>query len=93
MGERMSLKYTRAMVSAALAGDLDGVETVTDPVFGVAIPTAIDGVPSEVLQPRMTWADGEAYDATAKKLAEMFCANFEKYADGCSDEVMGAGPK
>jgi phosphoenolpyruvate carboxykinase (ATP) len=92
-GERMSLKYTRAMVGAALAGNLEGVQTVIDPVFGVAVPTAIEGVPSEVLQPRRTWADGDAYDAAAAKLAGMFRENFGKYADGCSAEVTEAGPK
>jgi phosphoenolpyruvate carboxykinase (ATP) len=93
VGERMSLKYTRAMVGAALAGELDEVDTVIDPVFGVAVPTVIEGVPSEVLQPRMTWSDGEAYDAAAAKLAEMFRENFRKYAEGCSQEVRGAGPE
>jgi phosphoenolpyruvate carboxykinase (ATP) len=93
VGERMSLKYTRAMVSAALAGELDDAETVIDPVFGVAVPTTIEGVPSDVLQPRLTWADGEAYDAAASRLAEMFRENFGKYAEGCSEEVRGAGPE
>lgn len=93
VGSRMSLKHTRRMVSAALAGELKDTETVTDPVFGLAVPTTINGVPSEVLQPRMTWSDGEAYDAQAQELAEMFRANFEQFEAGVSDEVKAAGPE
>lgn len=92
-GSRMKLGYTRAMVRAALAGELDEVATVTDPVFGFQVPTAVPGVPDNVLQPRQTWADGEAYDAQAAKLAGMFRTNFEKYADGVSPAVREAGPK
>ncbi len=93
VGSRMKLSYTRAMVNAVLRGDLDEVETTTDPIFGLAIPNAVPGVPDEVLQPRNTWADPAAYDAAATKLAEMFRTNFEKYADGVSDAVKAAGPK
>ena len=93
VGSRMKLPYTRAMVNAALAGDLDDVEFVTDPVFGVEVPTAVPGVPSEVLQPRGTWADGDAYDAAAAKLAEMFRENFGQFADQVSDAVKAAGPR
>ena len=92
VGSRMKLPYTRRMVKAALAGELDGVETVTDPIFGVEIPTAIDGVPSEILVPKNTWADGEAFDAQATKLAKMFVENFEAFADGVSDEIKAAAP-
>ena len=67
-GSRMKLAHTRRMVSAALAGELDSVETVEDPIFGLHIPVTVEGVPDEVLRPRATWADGEAYDAAAKKL-------------------------
>jgi phosphoenolpyruvate carboxykinase (ATP) len=91
-GSRMRLRYTRAMVRAALAGVLNDVETRTDPVFGVAVPTAVPNVPADVLEPRTTWADGEAYDAQARELAAMFRENFQKYADGVSDEVNEAGP-
>src|SRR5205085_5518460 len=66
VGKRMHLPYTRAMVDQALAGALDGVETVIDPIFGVAIPQHVPGVPNEVLNPRDTWADKAAYDAQAK---------------------------
>ena len=92
-GQRMALKYTRAMVNAALRGDLDSVETAIDPVFGVAVPLKVPGVPDEVLQPRNTWADGAAYDAQALELAAMFRENFKKYEDGVNDAIKGAGPK
>jgi phosphoenolpyruvate carboxykinase (ATP) len=91
-GSRMRLRYTRAMVRAALAGVLNDVETRTDPVFGVAVPTAVPHVPAGVLEPRTTWADGAAYDAQARELAAMFRENFAKYADGVTDEVKEAGP-
>lgn len=92
-GSRMKLGYTRAMVRAVLAGELDQVATVTDPVFGFQVPTTVPGVPDHVLEPRKTWSDGEAYDAQATKLAGMFRTNFEKYADGVSPAVREAGPK
>ncbi len=92
VGSRMKLSYTRRMVRAALAGELDNVETVIDPIFGVAIPRHIEGVPDEVLVPKASWQDGEAYDAQAKKLAGMFAENFKKYADGVSEEIREAGP-
>jgi phosphoenolpyruvate carboxykinase (ATP) len=92
VGERMSLPHTRAMVRAALAGRLDHVEFETDPVFGLSIPTDVPDVPSEVLNPRATWADGDAYDATAAKLAGMFHDNMKKYAEGLNEEILGAGP-
>jgi phosphoenolpyruvate carboxykinase (ATP) len=88
----MKLGYTRAMVNAALVGDLDGVEFVTDPVFGVEVPTSVRGVPSEVLRPRDAWCDGAAYDASAAKLAQMFRDNFEQFAHQVADEVRVAGP-
>lgn len=92
VGNRMKLGYTRAMVNAALAGGLDDVEYVTDPVFGLDIPISIPGVPDEVLQPRGTWTDAAAYDANAAKLAEMFKQNFEQFSDQVSDAVKAAGP-
>jgi phosphoenolpyruvate carboxykinase (ATP) len=80
------------MVRAALNGELRDVPTVTDPVFGVAVPTAVPGVPSEILVPRDTWADGAAYDATAATIAGMFHDNFAAYAQGVSEAVRAAGP-
>ena len=92
-GERMNINHTRSMVRAALEGRLDDVPTVTDPIFGVEVPTSCPDVPSEVLQPRATWPDPEAYDAQAKRLAAMFAENFERYADGVGDDVRAAGPR
>ncbi|MEP6619447.1 MAG: phosphoenolpyruvate carboxykinase (ATP), partial [bacterium] len=79
VGKRMKLGYTRAMVHAALDGSLNDVKTRTDPVFGLAIPQVVSTVPTEVLDPRGTWSDAAAYDTQAKKLAEMFRKNFEKF--------------
>ena len=91
-GSRMKLAHTRAMVRAALAGELDDVETTTDPVFGLAIPAHVPNVPDEVLTPRETWDDPAAYDEKARELAQMFAKNFERYAAETSDEVAQAGP-
>ncbi len=93
VGERMKIKYTRAMLNAALEGKLDDVETVEDPIFGLHIPTKVDGVPDEVLIPRNTWADKEEYDKTAKKLAQMFIDNFKQFEEGTDEEIINAGPK
>jgi phosphoenolpyruvate carboxykinase (ATP) len=92
-GSRMKLRYTRAMVSAALAGTLDDATYSRDPVFGLAIPAAVPGVPSEVLTPRNTWADPSAYDVQAAKLAKMFQENFSAFADRVPSTVTAAGPK
>jgi len=92
-GSRMKLSLTRAIVDAIHTGKLADVATEPDPVFGLAIPKAVDGVPAEVLKPRQTWADGAAYDAAAKKLAGLFAENFKKYEAVASAEVRGAGPR
>ncbi len=92
VGSRMDLASTRLMVSAALDGSIDDVEFVRDPIFNVDIPQHVDGVEARVLNPRDTWADKEAYDETARRLAAMFVKNAaEKYPD-MSDEVRAAGP-
>ena len=78
-GHRMSLKHTRALIRAAFAGELDSVEYVTHPVFGIAVPQSCPGVPSEVMNPRDTWADKDAYDQAATFLNDKFTANFKKY--------------
>jgi phosphoenolpyruvate carboxykinase (ATP) len=93
VGSRMKLGYTRAMVNSALAGELVSVDFVADPIFGLDVPTDIPGVPSEVLRPRDAWADGEAYDAAAARLAEMFTANFKQFAGQVADEVEASGPR
>ncbi|MBV9880232.1 MAG: phosphoenolpyruvate carboxykinase (ATP), partial [Gemmatirosa sp.] len=93
VGKRMKLGYTRAMVRAALAGRLDDVATETDPIFGLAVPTDVPDVPSEVLRARGTWADADAYDAQARRLAEMFRANIEKFGGAVPDAIKAAGPR
>ena len=92
-GQRISLKYTRKMVTAALAGILESIPTRVDSVFGVAVPTKIDGVPAELLDPRSTWSNGGAFDDQARQLAEMFRTNFGLYADQVSAEIRAAGPR
>ena len=93
VGARMKLSITRAIVDAIHSGELRDVATANDPVFGVAIPASCPGVDEKVLNPRNTWKDQAAYDQTAQKLAGLFRENFAKYAEGCSDEVVAAGPK
>jgi len=92
VGKRMKLDYTRAMITAALSGALDRTPLRIDPLFGLGVPNSVPEVPSEVLDPRGTWPDAQAYDEQAKKLAGMFRANFSKFADA-SEEISGAGPK
>lgn len=92
LGSRMKLSYTRAMITAALEGKLDGSFT-EHPVFGMMMPDACDGVPSELLHPRNTWADKEAYDKQCEKLAHLFNDNFKKFEDGASEEIKNAAPK
>ena len=91
-GERMKLGQTRRIVSAALDGTLADVPTRRDPVFGVEVPTSVRDVPTEVLDPRNTWADAARYDERARKLAAMFRQNFDGYAGKVPDLVAAAGP-
>jgi phosphoenolpyruvate carboxykinase (ATP) len=93
IGSRMKLSYTRAMITAALEGQLDNVEHEPHPVFGMMMPKECPGVPSEILNPRNTWADKNAYDAKAKHIAEHFIKNFEKFAGDASQEILDAAPK
>ncbi|GAX88958.1 phosphoenolpyruvate carboxykinase (ATP) [Effusibacillus lacus] len=92
IGKRMNLSYTRAMVTAAINGSIKHATFTADPVFGVLIPDRVHGVPSEVLNPRNTWADKAAYDEKARELAARFIKNFEKFPD-VADEIRQAGPK
>jgi len=92
-GKRMPLPHTRTMVRAALAGKLDNVKYEPDPIFGLNIPKEVPGVPPEVLDPRNTWKDKNAYDRKARELAEKFHKNFEKFADDVPEKVRNAGPK
>ena len=92
-GKRISLTYTRALISAALIGALNNVQYGEDPIFGLYTPMSCPGVPAEVLNPVSSWADVEAYDAAAMTLARKFADNFEKYAGSVLPEVLAAGPK
>ncbi len=92
-GSRMKLAYTRAMITAALRGELDNVQYEKLPVFGLAMPTSCPNVPAELLNPRLTWADKAAYDQKVEELAREFTENFKKYADQANAEVKAAGPQ
>ena len=93
VGQRMKIRYTRAMIRAILNGSLAQTATTADPIFGVNVPVSCPEVPEEVLQPRNTWGDKEAYDAAAKDLARRFNENFKKYEAGVSEAVRAVAPK
>lgn len=92
IGTRIKIKYSRAMVTAALTGELDKVEYRHDQLFNLDIPTKVDDVPPEILDPKNTWSDKDLYEKSAKNLAKMFVDNFEKFK-GVSSEIKNAGPK
>ncbi|MBE3581500.1 MAG: phosphoenolpyruvate carboxykinase (ATP) [Thermoanaerobacteraceae bacterium] len=92
VGRRMSINYTRAMVTAALKGELEKVELEPDPIFRVLVPVSCPGVPPEILKPRNTWQDPQAYDDMARKLARLFAENFAQF-EGVAPEVAAAGPQ
>jgi phosphoenolpyruvate carboxykinase (ATP) len=92
-GSRIKLKYTRAMITAALEGKLDNVEYTTHDVFGLAMPNECENVPTEILSPKNTWADKAAYDAKANSLATKFVANFKQFESAANEEIMAAAPK
>ena len=89
----MPIAHTRALISAALAGDLDDVAYETDPVFNTEVPVSCPRVPAEVLRPRRTWANAADYDEQAGKLAGMFARNFEGFVGSATAEVVAAGPR
>jgi phosphoenolpyruvate carboxykinase (ATP) len=91
VGSRMKLPYTRAMVRAVLSGELKAAPTEVHPIFGLTMPTVCEGCPPEILNPRNTWSDKAAYDAQARKLAEMFRKNFEKFGN-VDSATRAAGP-
>lgn len=93
IGKRMSLPHTRALITAALNGDLDKVQYEAHPVFGVAMPKSCPNVPAEVLNPRNTWKNAAEYDAKANELAAEFNKNFKKFADKAEEEILNAAPK
>ena len=92
-GSRISLKYTRAIIQAALSGELVDVGYETLAGFDLSYPTSCPGVPSELLNPKNAWSDPAAYDRKAEQLAELFVANFEQYAGGVRSQVVAAAPK
>ncbi|WP_308199319.1 phosphoenolpyruvate carboxykinase (ATP) [Chitinophaga sedimenti] len=92
-GQRIKLAFTRAMITAALAGELDKVAYREHDIFGVAIPESCPGVPDELLDPKHTWTDKNAYDKQAADLAAQFVRNFEKYADKADREILDAAPR
>ena len=92
VGERIKIEYSRAMVTAALTGSLDIVKFSHNDIFNLYVPTECPNVPSEVLEPRNMWIDKDAYDLSAKKLAQMFVDNFKKF-ENISNEIRLAGPK
>jgi len=89
-GRRMSITHTRALLRAALAGELDDVSCRRDPFFGLAIPERVNGVPDNVLDPRAAWADRAAYDAAAADLVKRFEANFATFSDLVDDDIKAA---
>jgi phosphoenolpyruvate carboxykinase (ATP) len=91
-GARIDIAGTRRMVRAVIGGELDDAETRQDPNFGLHVPLEVPGVPNEVLDPRETWDDKDAYDESAKKLAGLFAENFKKFEGEVSEEVKKAGP-
>ncbi len=93
VGKRISIKYTRRLLNAALDGELDNVDFMTDPVFGFNVPTSCPGVPDSVLDPASSWSSREEYTKAYESLAARFVENFKKYASDAATEVQAAGPK
>lgn len=93
VGKRLQIAYSRAMVKAALSGELDKVATIIDPIFGLAVPQSCPGVPSDALIQRNTWADKKSFDEYARKLAALFIENFKEFENEMPVEVGQAGPK
>ena len=91
-GHRMPIKVTRALLSAALTGELNNAQFRNDAHFGFAVPVAVEGVEKSILDPRSTWSDGNAYDAQAQKLVSMFIANFAKFEEHVDHKVRDAAP-
>jgi phosphoenolpyruvate carboxykinase (ATP) len=93
LGSRMPLAYTRAAIDAIHSGALEDIPCRPDGIFGLPVPESCPGVPDELLDPRATWSDPEAYDRMARRLAGQFRDNFARYADGADPEVRAAGPR
>jgi phosphoenolpyruvate carboxykinase (ATP) len=93
IGKRISIKYTRALLNAALNGELDDVAYYTDPIFGFEVPKSCPNVPEDVLYPAQAWSSEKDYMSKYRSLAARFVDNFKKYAPECPPEVVAAGPK
>jgi phosphoenolpyruvate carboxykinase (ATP) len=92
VGRRIDLPHTRALVTAALHGELEGVPMRADPYFGFAVPESCPGVPAEILNPGQTWHDAQGYEAQASALVQKFKDNFTQFSGVVSSEVAAAGP-
>ena len=92
-GHRMPIKITRALLAAAMSGELDAAQCRTDPHFGFAVPVGVAGVDAKILNPRQTWADKSAYDAEARNLVSMFTKNFDRFKDHVAADIMNASPQ
>ena len=92
VGERIPLKYSRAIVDSILEGRLKGVPTLKDPCFGLEMITKCPGVPEKVLQAEKTWKDPDAYEQAAKQLAGLFIENFKQFKDLATKKLVSAGP-
>ena len=93
VGERFKIAHSRAVIRAAIEGELDDVAYVTDPVFGFDVPVECPGIPAELLSPRGTWSDQAAYDEKASALAGLFRENFEEFVELAGAELAAAGPQ
>jgi phosphoenolpyruvate carboxykinase (ATP) len=91
-GERMSLKYTRSIIDSILDGTMKSAPTIHNDLFGFDVPTECPKVPGEIMKPRNTWSDGNAYDEAALRLAKMFQENFKQFEEGSSEKIIKAGP-
>jgi phosphoenolpyruvate carboxykinase (ATP) len=93
IGKRISIRYTRAMLNAALSGKLNNVEYTTDPIFGFRVPKTCPDVPAEVLDPSSSWHDKKVYLQRYRALASRFVDNFKKFEEGTPPDIAAAGPK
>ena len=93
VGSRIKLSYTRALITAALNGQLDKVEYGTTPYFGLKFPKSCPDVPADILEPKNAWKDKEAFNHTSQNLAGQFLKNFEQYASAANEEILAAAPK
>ncbi len=93
MGSRIHIGHTRAMVDEALSGGLASAPTTEEPIFGLHVPTSVNGVPPELLSPRASWSNPKGYDEKARELAGSIRENFSQYEGDVSEGVLAAGPK